>query len=152
MKASVALLLIACAGSLISQSSPSATPAVIKWLQGLDARKEGFDRMRGKLKALANGPNGNTRGEAPRAISCSVTLGSALVVALTHGHIIKDGKLVLLKSSSVLLNETGLRCCTFASGIAVWSALVPGEPPRPPDLRPGLLLLPAPSESAFARR
>jgi hypothetical protein len=51
MKVSIALLFSAFPSGLISQSPPSATPAVMKWLQGLDAHKDGLDRMRGKLKA-----------------------------------------------------------------------------------------------------
>jgi hypothetical protein len=92
MKVSITLLLIACPATLIPQSPPSATPAVMRWLQGLDARKEGLDRMRRKLKALANGPNGNTPGAVPRAIACPVALESALVTALTEGHLTKGGQ------------------------------------------------------------
>ncbi len=92
MRVSIALLFSAFPSGLISQSPPSATPAVMKWLQGLDARKDGLDRMRGKLKALANGPDGNAPGAVPRSIACPLALESALVVALTDGHLTKGGE------------------------------------------------------------
>lgn len=90
MSVRIALLLVALPINLSSQSPPAATPAVTKWLAGLDSRKEGLERLRAKLKHLAEGPNGNMPGGVPRAIGCPLALESALVVALTHGHLTKS--------------------------------------------------------------
>ena len=87
-----ALLLIACHGELRSQPTQPPTPAVRKWIQGLDARKEGFERLRARLKSFANGLNGNIPGAVPRSIGCPVALESALVVALTDAHVTEGGK------------------------------------------------------------
>jgi hypothetical protein len=101
----IALLLIAWHGDLYSQTPQTATPAVKKWLEGLDARKDGLDSLMAKLKAFANGPNGGTPGAVPRSIGCPVALESALVAALTDAHIIDAGT----KSSILSFTARGRR-------------------------------------------
>jgi hypothetical protein len=88
----VTLLLIACPGHLCSQSPPPDTTAVRKWIEGLDIRRDAFERLSSRLKSFANGPNGSTPGAVPASIGCPVALESALVVALTDAHVTDSGK------------------------------------------------------------
>jgi hypothetical protein len=88
----LAIFIIAYSSSVHSQPTPALTPAVKKWIDGLDARKNGLDRLRAQLKAFADGPNGNSPGAVPLSIGCPIALESALVVALTDAHIVNGGK------------------------------------------------------------
>jgi hypothetical protein len=86
----LAIFIVACSSNVRSQPFPAATPAVKKWIIGLDARKNGFDRLRAQLKVFANSPNGNTPGAVPLSIGCPIALESALVDALMDAHV-KEG-------------------------------------------------------------
>lgn len=81
----VLAILIVC-GTIYAQAPLTLTPAVHKWIQGLNARKDGFERLQAKLKNETKGPRGNTPGAVPPSIGCPVALESALAVALTDAH------------------------------------------------------------------
>lgn len=74
-----------------AQPQPDSTPAARRWMQGLEARKDKLDRLMGKLKQGAEGSDSKTAGGVPRSLGCPVALESALMVALTDGHVV-DGK------------------------------------------------------------
>lgn len=87
----VALLLMLSPGPALSQHSPQATPAVKRWIDGLNSRKEGRDQLRAKLKLFANGPDGNSPGVVPPALGCPLALEAALVDALAEAHVTENG-------------------------------------------------------------
>ena len=78
-------IFIAC-GALYAQAPLTLTPAVHKWIVGLNARKDSFERLQAKLKIEAKGPGGNIPGAVPPSVRCPVALDAALTVALTDGH------------------------------------------------------------------
>lgn len=87
MKIVLALLLtVSCSITVEAQKAQPSTQAAKKWLRGLDARKEKFERMLSKLKKGAEGPGANVPGAVPRTLACPTALEAALVSALTDAH------------------------------------------------------------------
>lgn len=83
----LALLLTAsCSITVEAQKAQPTTQAAQKWIRGLDARKEKFERLISKLKKGAEGPGANVPGAVPRALACPSALEMALVSALTDAH------------------------------------------------------------------
>lgn len=80
------VLTVTCFANVQAQKAPASTAAARKWIQGLDARKEKFDRLLAELKKNAEGPNANVPGAVPRSLACPAALEGALVAALTDGH------------------------------------------------------------------
>jgi hypothetical protein len=70
---------------LSGQSKLQITPAVTKWLQGLETHKQRLDDVMARLKRQKDGPNSSKL--VPLSLGCPVALESALAVALTDAHL-----------------------------------------------------------------
>jgi|HubBroStandDraft_1064217.scaffolds.fasta_scaffold37191_3 hypothetical protein len=78
------VLILVVYAPLFAQAPPKPTPAVQRWLHGLEARKDVFARLEAKVKKMSVGPSGNAA--VSPSLFCPVALESALAVALTDGH------------------------------------------------------------------
>jgi hypothetical protein len=70
---------------LLGQSKLQITPAVSKWMQGLEAHKQRLDDLVTKLKRGSEGPAAEK--SVPLSLGCPVALEAALAVALTDAHL-----------------------------------------------------------------
>lgn len=85
---SIVPVAIAWLAILYAQAAPDSTPAAQKWRQGIEARKNRLLRLRAKLKEFAE--ESSSDASAPTPLKCSVALETALIVALTDGHVIDE--------------------------------------------------------------